>query len=66
MVGKHLTRWEGEQIRTPFTSREREFLRSLSAYAKDNNLLSVYQRKDVFEIRPGNVRYAVRAEIQSR
>ena len=66
MVGKHLTRWEGEQIGTPFTSREREFLRSLSAYAKDNNLLSVYQRKDLFEIRPGNVRYGARAEIQSR
>ena len=55
MVGKHLTRWEGEQIRTPFTSREREFLRSLSAYAKKNNLLSGYQRKDLFEVRPGNV-----------
>ncbi len=66
MVGKHLTRWEGEQIRTPFTSREREFLRSLSAYAKDNNLLSGNQRKVLFEVRPGNVHYRARAEIQSR
>ena len=57
---------KGERIRTPFISRECEFLRSLTAYAKDNNLLSVYQRKDLFEIRPGNVRYGARAEIQSR
>ena len=47
---------KGEQIRTPFTSREREFLHLLSAYAKDINLLSGYQRKDLFEVRPGNVR----------
>jgi len=57
---------KGEQIRTPFTSREREFLRSLSAYAKKNNLLSGYQRKDLFEVRPGNVQNGARAEIQSR
>ena len=47
---------KGEQIRPPFTSREREFLHLLSAYAKDINLLSGYQRKDLFEVRPGNVR----------
>ena len=57
---------KGEQIRTPFTSREREFLRSLSAYAKDNNLLSGNQRKVLFEVRPGNVRCGAKAKIQSR
>ena len=40
---------KSERIGTPFTSREREFLRSLSAYAKDNNLLSGYQRKVLYE-----------------
>ena len=40
---------KGERIRNPFISREREFLRSLSAYAKDNNLLSGYQRKVLYE-----------------
>ena len=57
---------KGEQIRTTFSSREREFLRSLSGYAKDNNLLSGYQGKVRFEVRPGNVRDGARAEIQSR
>ena len=57
---------KGERIRTPFTSMERETLRSLSAYAKDNNLLSGYQGKVRFEVRPGNVRYGAKAEIQSR
>ena len=57
---------KGERIRTSFTGREREFLRSLSAYAKDNNLLSGYQRKVMFEVRPGNVRDGAKAEIQSR
>ena len=57
---------KGERIRTPFTSTEREFLRSLSSYAKDNNLQSGYQRKVLFEVRPGNVRDGAKAEIQSR
>ena len=52
---------KGEQIRTLFSSSEREFLRSLYAYAKDNNLLSGYQRKVLFEVRPGNIRYGARA-----
>ena len=55
-----------ERIRTPFTSKEHEFLRSLSAYAKDNNLLSGYQRHVLFEVRPDNVRDGAKAEIQSR
>ena len=38
-----------ERIRNPFTSREREFLRSLSGYAKDNDLLTGYQRKVLYE-----------------
>ena len=57
---------KGEQIRTTFSSREREFLRSLSAYAKDNNLLSGYQRKVLFQVRPVNVRDGAKAEMQSR
>jgi uncharacterized protein len=40
---------ESDRIRTPFTSREREFLRSLSGYAKDNDLLNGYQRKVLYE-----------------
>jgi len=40
---------QSERIRNPFTSREREFLRSLSGYAKDNDLLTGYQRKVLYE-----------------
>jgi diphthamide synthase (EF-2-diphthine--ammonia ligase) len=39
----------GERIRSPFTSREREFLRSLAGIAKDQKLLSGYERKLLFE-----------------
>ena len=38
-----------DKVRSPFTSREREFLRSLSAYAKNNGLLNGYQRKVLYE-----------------
>jgi hypothetical protein len=36
-------------VRNPFTSREREFLRSFSGFAEDGGLLNRYHRKVLYE-----------------
>ena len=40
---------KSERIRSPFTSRERDFLKSLSGFAKTKGLLSGYLRKVLYE-----------------
>lgn len=44
-----MTDYSTEKIKNPFTSREREFLLSLSGWTKQKNLLKGYERKILYE-----------------